>query len=303
MHYDDAIATFFANPTPEGTVPVPTTRGSVARRLRDAIEPIAMHPVWSRATNEALAAHGLDFFSGYAWGRAAALGEPAPAVVVSSFAVFEPSMIAGVYEAGRAACDRDQLLATRFEVTTASLTKVLDGTDLDVAGAAARLRDTVLGLDQAGRPLYAGLAEIPMSDDPVEILWRSAEMIREHRGDSHIAACVAAGLDPIAMSILTELWVGFGLGEYSGTRGWEPEAIAACADRLRADGLLEGDRLSAAGQAMRDDIEDATDRAQAQLVGHLGDDVDSLLADLERWSQRCVEADAFPPNAYKRAAG
>ena len=33
----------------------------------------------------------------------------------------------GVYEAGRAACGRDQLLATRFEVTTASLTTVLDG--------------------------------------------------------------------------------------------------------------------------------------------------------------------------------
>lgn len=303
MHYDEAIAAFFADPTPEGTVSAPTTRTSVARRLRDAIEPIAMHPVWNRATNEALAAHGLDFFSGYAWGRAAALGEPAPGVVVSSFAVFEPSLIAGVYEAGRAACDRDRLLSTRFEVTTASLTRVLDGAGGDVAATAARLRDAVLGLDQAGRPLYAGLADIPLSDDPVEILWRSAEMIREHRGDSHIAACVAAGLDPIAMSILTELWVGFELGEYSGTRGWEPEAIAACADRLRADGLVDGDRLSAAGQAMRDGIEDATDTAQAQLVARLGDDVDGLLADLDRWSRRCVEADAFPPNAYKRAAG
>ena len=303
MHYDEAVEAFFANPTPAETVSAATTRTSVARRLRDAIEPIAMHPVWNRATNEALAAHGLDFFSGYAWGRAAALGEPAPAVVVSSFAVFEPSLIAGVYEAGRAACGRDQLLATRFEVTTASLTKVLDGAEGDVAGAAARLRDAALGLDQAGRPLYAGLAELPLSEDPVETLWRSAEMIREHRGDSHIAACVAAGLDPIAMSILTELWVGFELGEYSGTRGWEPEAIAACADRLRADGLLEGDQLSAAGQAMRDGIEDATDTAQAQLVDRLGDDVGSLLADLDRWSQRCVEAGAFPPNAFKRAAG
>ena len=55
--------------------------------------------------------------------------------------------------------------------------------------------------------------------------------------------------------------------------------------------------------AMRDGIEDATDSAQAQLVDRLGDDVDGLLADLDRWSQRCVEADAFPPNAYKRAAG
>ncbi len=300
MHYDEAVAAFFTT-TPDGTVPQPTTRASVARRLRDAIEPIAMHPVWSRTTNEALAAHGLDFFSGYAWGRAAALGEPAPAVVVSSFAVFEPSLIAGVYDAGRAACDRDQLLSTRFGATTTSLSAVLEG--IDVAPVANRLRDAALDLDRPGRPLYAGLAEIPLSDDPVETLWRSAEMIREHRGDSHIAACVAEGLDPIAMSILTELWVGFGLGEYSGTRGWPEEAIAASADQLRADGLLDGDALTAAGQALRDRIEDATDTAQAQLVARLGDDVDGLLADLTAWSARCVDASAFPPNAFKRAAG
>lgn len=303
MNYDEAIAGFFANPTPEGTVPEPTRRDSLARRLRDAIEPIAMHPVWSRGTNEALAAEGLDFFSAYAWGRAAALGEPAPAVVVSSFAVFEPALIGGVYEAGRAACSRDQLLATRFSATTASLASVLDGVEGDLAGAAARLRATALGLDQAGRPLYAGLAAIPLPDDPVEVLWRSAEMIREHRGDSHIAACVAAGLDPIAMSILTELWVGYPLGEYSGSRGWAPEALAACAELLRGRGLLDGDQLSAEGRAFRDGIEDATDVAQAQLVARLGDDVEGLLADLDRWSTRCVEAGAFPPNAYKRAAG
>ncbi len=300
MHYDEAVAAFFV-PSPEGAVPPPTNRASAARRLRDAIEPIAMHPVWSRSNNEAMADLGLDFFSGYAWGRAAALGEPAPAVVVSSFAVFEPSLISGVYDAGRAACGRDQVLSTRFEATRASLAAVLDG--VDVTAAAARLRDAAVDLDRSGRPLYAGLAEIPLGDDPVEVLWRSAEMIREHRGDSHIAACVAEGLDPIAMSVLTELWVGFGLGEYSGTRGWTPEQIEACAQTLRADGLLAGDALSADGQALRDRIEDATDRAQDQLVANLGEDVDGLLADLTAWSARCVAADAFPPNAYKQAAG
>lgn len=300
MEYSEAVEAFFI-PTPDGTTPDPTTRVSTARRLRDAIEPIAMHPVWSRQNNEAMAGLGLDFFSGYAWGRAAALGEPAPSVVVSSFAVFEPTLIAGVYEAGRTACSRDQVLSTRFEATTASLAEVL--ADTDVSDAAVRLREAALGLDQSGRPLYAGLAEIPLSDNPVEMLWRSAEMIREHRGDSHIAACVAEGLDPIAMSILTELWVGFPLGEYSGSRGWAPEAIEACVQRLQADGLLDGENLSADGRALRDRIEDATDRAQEQMVAGLGDNVDGLIADLDTWSDRCIAASAFPPNAYKRAAG
>ncbi|MEM7341156.1 MAG: hypothetical protein AAF467_21050 [Actinomycetota bacterium] len=300
MHYNEAVAAMFV-PSPEGAVAAPTTSQSVARRLRDAIEPIAMHPVWSRQTNEALERLGLNFFTGYVWGRAAALGEPAPGVVVSTFAVFEPSLMTGVYEAGRAACARDSLLATRFEATTASLAPVLAGEDVSVV--AGRLRAAALDLDRAGRPLYTGLADLPLSDDPVEMLWRCAEMIREHRGDSHIAACVAAGLDPVAMNVLTELWVGFPLGQYSGSRGWAPEAIDACVADLRAQGLLNGDALSADGHAVRAEIEDVTDRAQRQLVSRLGADVDGLIADLERWSARCVAADAFPPNVYKRAAG
>jgi len=300
VNYNEVVEAFFGE-TPDEAVPHPTRRASTARRLRDAIEPIAMHPVWSRQTNEALAGLGLDFFSGYAWGRAAALGEPSPGVVVSSFAVFEPDLISGAYEAGRAACSRDDLLAARFDATTASLASVLDG--VDVTSAASRLHDAATGLDQSGRPLYAGLTQLPVPDDPVGRLWRSAEMIREHRGDSHIAACVAEGLDPVAMNILTELWVGMPLGSYSGSRGWSESVIATSADRLRSAGLMSGDDLSADGHALRERIEDTTDRAQQQLVSGLGADTDGLIAELDEWSQRCVDARMFPPSAGKRAAG
>ena len=300
MNYDEVIAAFF-NPTPAGTVPEPTRRGSVARRLRDAIEPIAMHPVWSRRTNDALAGLGLDFLSGYAWGRAAALGEPSPGVVVSSFAVFEPTMITGVYEQGRQACSRQELLSAREEATTASLTSVLDGAD--VAAVATRLHDAAIDLDRSGRPLYAGLTDLAFPADPMGLLWRSAELVREHRGDSHVAACVAGGLDPVSMNILTELWVGMPLGSYTGTRGWDETTIAATAARLGEAGLLDGDQLTDRGRALREGIEDATDLAQAELVSGLGEGIDELIVELDQWSARCVAAGAFPPDAYKRAAG
>lgn len=300
MDYDEVISAFFV-PTPEGTVPEPTRRSGIARRLRDAIEPIAMHPVWSRRNNAALADLGLDFFSGYAWSRAAALGEPSPGVVAATFAVFEPGMISGAYEAGRAACGRTEMLAAREVATTASLAEVLAGAD--VAAAADRLYDAVIDLDRAGRPIYAGLADIAIPTDPMGRLWRSAEMIREHRGDSHIAACVARGLDPAEMNILTELWVGMEFGTYSASRGWDEATLHGAADALAGRGLLDGHQLTDAGRAFRDAIEDDTDRAQAQLVGALGEDVDDLIADLDSWSARCVAAAAFPPDAYKRAAG
>ena len=72
MDYDDAVATF-CSPRPAGTpLPEVVRSGGPARRLRDACEPLAMHALWNRHTNERLAALGLDFLTGYVGGRARA---------------------------------------------------------------------------------------------------------------------------------------------------------------------------------------------------------------------------------------
>ncbi|HEY2240136.1 MAG TPA: hypothetical protein VGI21_15165, partial [Streptosporangiaceae bacterium] len=125
MDYADAVATFYA-PRPDDTpVPEAVRSGRPARRLRDACEPVAMHAVWNRRTIERLAGLGLDFLASYVGGRAASLGDPAPAVVAATFAWFEPGLIAGLFEAARAAVPRDQLVAARDAATTESLTEVL----------------------------------------------------------------------------------------------------------------------------------------------------------------------------------
>ena len=242
MDYDAVVEIFF-RPSDPGVVPAPVAEGSPARRLRDAIEPIAMHSVWSRRTNERLHGLGLDFLGSYVWGRAAALGEPDAGVVVSSFAVFEPGMLTTTYERARAACPREAMLAARAEATIDSLRETL--ADADVGPVADRLAEAVSAADVAGRPLFAGLATQAWPSEPVGRLWRACELAREHRGDSHVAACVVDGLDPIAMNVLTEVWVGMPLGSYSATRGWSQQQIEATAAALRAEGLLDGDDLSA----------------------------------------------------------
>ena len=163
MDYDDVVAAFF-QPSAAGVVPAPVRDASPARRLRDAIEPIAMHSVWSRRTNERLQRLGLDFLGGYVWGRAAALGEPDAGVVVSSFAVFEPSMLTATYEQARAACPRDAIVPARAEETIASLADTLGGDD--VAEIAGRLADAVTAADPTGRPLFAGLGEPAVAGRP-----------------------------------------------------------------------------------------------------------------------------------------
>ena len=139
--------------------------------------------------------------------------------------------------------------------------------------------------------------------DPYGRLWRACELLREHRGDGHIAACIAAGLGPVAMNVITELWVGMPLGSYSATRGWTAEQIAVAAEDLRADGLLHGNELSARGREWRDGLEATTDAMERPVVDAIGDGFDAIVAQLDEWSARCIAADTFPPDAFKRAAG
>ena len=42
---------------------------------------------------------------------------------------------------------------------------------------------------------------------------------------------------------------------------------------------------------------------EAPIVAALGDDLDDVVDQLAVWSARCVEAGAFPPDVFKRAAG
>ena len=73
-----------------------------ARALRDAVEPIATIGWWSRSAADRMGALGHDFFDGYVWGRAAALGaDVAPVVVVAAFGAFEPTLLTAVLQQGR----------------------------------------------------------------------------------------------------------------------------------------------------------------------------------------------------------
>ena len=295
------LAAFFT-PTPEGTpVPESVALGGPARRLRDAAEPIAMYPVWARDVNEALAAHGLDFLTSYVWGRAAGLGVPSPGVAAAVFAWFEPGLVAALYDAGRAAVARETLLEVRDGVVAAGLGEVLAGEVLEPI--ATRLLDAVTGLDVVGRPLYAGLLDRPLPADPAGRLHRACELVREHRGDAHAAAAVAAGLGAVEMNVLTELWTGMPLGAYSGSRGWSPEAIGAATVRLEQRGWVRDGALTGAGREQRRAVEAATDLAEQPVVEALGDDLPSVVERLDAWSTRCVAAGAFPPDVLKRAAG
>jgi len=301
MDYAAALDAFF-QPSPPGTpTPEPVQHGGPARRLRDAAEPIAMHSVWCRTTNERHAAMGLNFLTGYVWGRAAALGDASPAVVASAFAWFEPGLVRALVEEGRSHASLAQMIEARDSATERSLGELLAGED--IAPVADLLAAAVAVGEPIGRPLYAGLAARPWPTTPAGRLWRGCELLREHRGDSHTVAIAAAGLGPVEANILNELSVGYPLGAYTASRGWSDEAVATAAGRLEQRSWLADGQLTDAGRHARADIEAATDAQEQPLVDALGDHLDGVVSALGTWSQRCVDAGQFPPDVFKRAAG
>ena len=129
-------------------------------------------------------------------------------------------------------------------------------------------------LDGIGRPLFSALRALDRPDSSAGRLWRAAELVREHRGDGHLAALVAVGLGAAEANVLTELWLGFGRGEYSGTRGFGSDALAA-----------------------------ATDAGEWKLVDACGPELDELIAGADAISARLIGSRSFPADPRKRAGG
>jgi hypothetical protein len=124
VDYSEAVAAFFTTREDGTPLPEAVTSGSPARQLRDACEPVAMHAVWNRTTNERLAQLGLDFLTSYVGGRGASLGDPAGAVVAAAFAWFEPGLVAALWDAARTAVAPGLLAQARDEATVASLREI-----------------------------------------------------------------------------------------------------------------------------------------------------------------------------------
>ena len=287
-----------------------------ARRLRDLAEPIGANVYFAAEAHAAYEAAGLippqrgpgqrraPLAPSYFASRGACLGHPAGEVVAAAFGVFEPDFVAESVRQAWAVTDPATLLAARELGAVASLQRILDP-DSDRLGQIARATELLRSaLDAApageGRALYSGLRSLGFPGSPLGDLWRACDLLREHRGDSHIIAWVSFGLSPVEASISTELWWRLPLREYTRTRGWSEEAIDAAIDRFRSDGLMHGDEYTPGGEAMRAEIEMITDRQERSIVSALGDDADELFELLAPLTSSVVAAKGYPGDPADR---
>src|SRR5947199_248838 len=132
---------------------------------------------------------------------------------------------------------------------------------------------TAVGLPPEGRPLYAGHADLAWPEEPLLQLWHAVTLLREHRGDGHLAALLRAGLTGLeALVSHTVTGRGFTESGAKATRGYSDEDWAAATAALTDRGLLSDGQLTEEGTALRASIEAETDAASAAPWAHLGAD-------------------------------
>ncbi|MBM7492130.1 hypothetical protein JOD64_003352 [Micromonospora luteifusca] len=272
--------------------------GQTARLMWAHFEPVHavtyLHPR-ARAAYEAVGLRG--YWRGYFAGRAAPLGAVEAAPVIAVFFNFAPPMVARALPAvWRLASPQEALRArlTGAVQALAELTYELPETHL--AEAADLLVRAASAVQTAGRVLGRVNAALPVGEYPLAQLWQAATTLREHRGDGHVAALVAAGLDPVE----TLAWRAASDGappQYLLGRGWSEEQWHAAHERLVQRGWLTGDGTTTEhGRAEFQAVEDATDRASAHPWQALGrDGTDRLRELLEPIARSCHAA--LPPES------
>lgn len=273
---------------------------SVSRRLWDLIEPLASSVYFVAETRAAYAVLGIgDFWPGYYCSRAACMGQVPGEVVAATFAVFNPAVVVPAVEEGWSKTDAASILQARLDGQRGALDR-MGGELATDTGRMARATDLMVraadAAPLAGRPLFAGLRSLEWPGDPVGDLWRAADVLREHRGDSHVLAWTAMHVSPVEITLLTELWWRQPVGRYIRSRGWSVGEIEAGIASLRERGFIAGDppAFTPAGEQLRSVIEEMTDAGETEVVAALGAEAEDLLEALAPWTNAVLAAGGYP---------
>lgn len=273
---------------------------TLARKMWRTLEPYHGLIYFTPRATDAYAALGIHGRDGYFASRAAALGPVGAEVVVATFYNFDPELVRAALPAAWDVASPAALLDARRRAADLALRdalgdEVVTGDDMHTAADLAR-RATE-GCAPHGRPLYAAHAALPWPDDPHVALWHAITLLREFRGDGHVAALLVEGLDGCE-ALVTHGAAGDAAVRpdvLKATRGWPDEPWEAARERLRRRGWLDdGGRLTAEGVTGRARVEALTDDLALAPWRRLGEEpCDRLRALVRPWSKAIVATGAL----------
>ncbi|MBW1601975.1 hypothetical protein JJV70_07585 [Streptomyces sp. JJ66] len=275
------------------------------RRCHHAINPLHSTVYFSPDAAGELAALGVtDRSAAYFVSRAAAMGAVGPGTVAATFYSFSYDLIARHLPAAWETATPQQVLAARLRGADRTLRRLLGEEAVaskDLAEAAQLALRAAEACERGARPLYAAHADLPVPGEPHLALWHAATLLREHRGDGHLAVLMGAGLTGLEAQVshsatgkgMTPKWA-------MRSRGYAQEDWDAAAGRLRERGVLDASgELTEAGVALRREIEAETDRRDRAPYEHLGATGVARLTELgNAFSLAAFEAGAFPDGVF-----
>ncbi|WP_329416257.1 hypothetical protein OG802_32235 [Streptomyces sp. NBC_00704] len=232
--------------------------------------------------------------------RAAALGPVGAGAVTAAFYNYKHDLVARHVPAVWSVAGPADVLAARLRAVDATLRRLLGEeavASAEMAEAAGLALRAAEACGRGARPLYSAHADLPVPGEPHLAYWHAATLLREHRGDGHLAVLMSAGLDGLEATVthtstgrgMTPKWV-------RATRGWSEDEWNAAAGRLRERGLLDEEgELTERGVALREDVERETDRVDLAPYEHLGAQGVARLTDLaSAFARAAAAAGAFP---------
>jgi hypothetical protein len=274
---------------------MPTT--STARRMLELLEPICLVTYFADEANEELAALGhRTYWDGYFASRAAPLGRVPAQVVHAAFYSFAEGEAARHIPSAWETVPPEVSFAAWRRGSAASVRRIL-GAELSESPGLARAADLVTEAATSaptnGRVMYAGWRTLLVPSDPVTRLWHSATMLREHRGDGHVAALLGARIGGTEAHVLSALEMGIHPAETFGRIHHLPkERLAEVMAGLRERGLVDPDgRFTDAGRETKERIEALTDELAAEPYAALSvAELAELVAALEPLTAKLVAA-------------
>lgn len=271
---------------------------STARFLWQRLEPFHGLIYFVPEADQHYTALGLDAgMMGYFASRAAAMGAVNPEVVVATFFNFEPGRIRSLVPTAWDRTTAPALWDARLAAADAALVRIF-GERLaqpDIAEAADVLRSIVDACAPEGRALFAGHLGQEWPTEPHMALWFAITLLREFRGDGHIAALTVEGVSGIEALVIHGATGSVPAAVLQGTRGWSNDAWAAAVERLQQRGWVDDNTLTVSGQQHRARVEQYTDELAAAPWARLSEaQVTSLAALGKELSSTIVAAGTFP---------
>ena len=234
---------------------------------------------WDPGAVRRFEALGLPGPIGYIAARCAPLAPAGQAAVIAAFGSISPVAISATFALVEGATTFDAVDAARDEAIVEGLGTHAPTIIEPIIEYGPLLWDIVDRLPSVGRVLFASMLTRPRSSDPLLSGWHAINCLREWRGDTHWALVAAAGLTGIEASMLHNAWLGYADGWLPTSRGSSPTEIAAGWQMLEARGLASAGKVTEEALALRQRLEDDTDRLTAPAWELLGEPLALAFAD------------------------